>query len=79
MKAYIETIVITNDVGTISQPSNSLGGRGGDITHTTSRSSIFNTVIEFEDRDQFIRFSDQVDTYEKGQGFEIYRTITPIY
>ena len=42
-------------------------------------SSLFNTVLEFENQEKYIMFKDQVDEYERCPGFEVYRTLMPIY
>lgn len=47
---------------------------GGDIS--TSCSQI---ILEFTDHDKYLMFKDTLDPYEKAQGFEVYRTLMPIY
>ena len=78
MKGILETIVVTKDVGVISSAP-SISGNSTATTLTTTRPAISQVVINFNDINEFRRFTEQLVEYEKGPSLEIYRSLTQIY
>lgn len=66
MKAYLETVVVTRNPGV-----------GGGIEATST--SVSQVVLEFEDWTQWQSFNASFDAHEKAPGFEIFRTLLPLW